>query len=88
MRRKTRLEYHRAVKYVCKNEKKLRSESLAKKMCSGNGRNFWREIKLMRGKGANKLPQYVDNVYGEGNIAELFANKFKGIFISVNYDNS
>ena len=48
MRRKTRLEYHRAVKYVRKNEKKLRSESLAKKMCSSNSRNYWREIKLMR----------------------------------------
>ena len=52
-----------------------------------NDRNgLWREARKMRGVN-NCLPELVDNVSGEKEIAGLFGNKFKDIFNSVNYDH-
>ena len=54
-------------------------------MATNRSTDKWREAKKMRGKN-NCLPELVDNVSGEEKIAELFGNKFEGIFNSVSYD--
>ena len=87
LRRKTRLEYHRVVKCVRKNENMLRSERMAKNLVENRGRHFWNEVRVMRGKSC-KYPSVVDNVEGKEEIAELFASKFKSVFNSVGYDDT
>jgi hypothetical protein len=87
LRRRTRLEYHRIVKCVRKNENVMRSERMARSLIENRGRHFWNEVKAMRGKTC-KHPSVVDNIEGNGEIAELFANKFKSVFNSVGYDDT
>ena len=68
------MQYHLAVRNIEKNKDIIRAD----KMASNRSNDKWREAKKMRGKN-NCLPELVDNVSGEENIAELFGNKFEGI---------
>ena len=88
MRRKTRSEYHKIVKNVRKKEDALRSEKMAKSLLDNNSRQFWTEVRAMRGGCSNKPPAQVDKTVGNAEIAELFANKFQGVFNSVGYDKN
>ena len=88
MRRKSRTEYHRIVKICRKKEDTIRSERMAQCLLDNNSRQFWNEVRVMRGGGVTKPPSQVDNVTGNDEIAELFAGKFKNVFNSVGYDEN
>ena len=88
MRRKSRSDYHRIVKICRKKENTIRSERMAQSLLDNNCRQFWNEVRVMRGGGVTKPPSQVDNVTGNDEIAELFADKFKDVFNSVGYDTN
>jgi hypothetical protein len=85
MRRRSRAQYHRIVRKVNRNEQSLRSEKMAQCIIENDTRNFWIESRKMRGKNS-KPPYSVDNITGDVEISELFADKFKTVFNSVGYD--
>ena len=86
MMRKSRLEYHKTVKFVKRKESVIRSEKMAQCLVQNNGRDFWKEVKLVKGKNCKKLPKSVDGIIGNECIAQLFAEKFSSVFNSVGYD--
>ena len=85
MRIKSRLQYHYAIRCIEKNKDAIISANMAKSSLA-NKKDLWLEAKKKRG-GHNKLPNMVDGVTGDENISKEFANKFKDIFNSVNYNN-
>ena len=85
--RKYRSQYHKVVKTVKRNNNNIRSERMAKSLAESNSRNFWSEVKAIKGKNCAKLPSNVDNVTGNDKIAQVFANKFENVFNSVGYNS-
>ena len=63
------------------------TEKLGNYMANNKVKNFWNEIKKMKGH-VNNLPMSVDGVSGESNIANLFSGKYIKLFSSVPYDNN
>jgi len=86
-RRRTRAQYHYAICTLKKYQDALKSESMAQSMTNGNMRDFWKETKKMKGSN-KKLPTTVDGVTGDENIAQVFLNKFEGLYNSVGYNNN
>jgi hypothetical protein len=76
------------VRAVKNNETMIRSEKMASSILNNDSRNFFKEAKKMRSGGKGKLPYTVDNVTGNDEISNVFAEKFKSIFNSVNYCSS
>jgi hypothetical protein len=85
LRRKTRAEYHAAVKYVKQNESKIRSEEMATAIKQNRNRNFWKEVKKFRGN-SRPSPHLVDGATGDNGISNVFAKKFDKVFNSVHCD--
>ena len=85
--RKTRAQYHAAVKWVKRNQTAIRNEKLAMYLNSRDSSNLWGEVKKAKGAN-NSMPSTVDGVSGNNEIANLFANKFKTLFNSVAYDDA
>jgi len=83
--RKTKLQYHAAIRTVRRNEADIVNEWLASSVITNSDRNFWREIKRLRRKDAN-----VSNVAdGQSNatlVAKAFADKYSTLYTSVLYD--
>ena len=84
MRRKSRLEYHYAIRCIDKNNDAIRSERMAQN-CIKNKKNMWEEAKRMRGN-SSKVPQIVDSIVGDSDISKVFSTKFNHIFTSVGYN--
>ncbi len=61
MRRRTRAQFHYAVKMVKRNENIIRSTRMAAAIAQGDNRNLWREGRRMRGKG-NRMPKIIDGI--------------------------
>ena len=86
MRRKSRLQYHYAIRKIDLNSDALKSERMAKN-CIDNKKDMWKEAKQMKGNN-NRLPNMVDSKVGDNDISTLFMNKFSHIFTSVGYDSN
>ena len=84
MRRKTRLQYHYAIKCIEKNKNIIKSNNMARKFIEKPNK-AWKECSKLRGR-KNKIPNIVDNITGEKNISELFGNQFNGLLNSVGSD--
>ena len=84
MRRKTRLQYHYAIKCIEKNENIIKSNNMAKKFLE-KPKKAWNDCAKLRGR-KNRIPNSVENVTGEKNISELFGREFSGLFNSVGND--
>ena len=82
--RSTRARYHRAVKDAKRNAKSAQSRLMAESIASGDDRNLWAEVKKLNGKGRT-CPTTMDGVCGEAAVAEVFAQKYKGLYNSVSY---
>ena len=85
IRRRTRSQYHQSIRIAKKNEDKIRSEQLAKNIINNRNRDFWKEVKSLRGK-SSSLPMSVDGAIGDQDISEVFASKFQTVFNSVSSD--
>jgi len=83
--RKTRLQYHAAIRAVRRNEADIVNERLASCFVTNNNRDFWSEIKRMRGKSGN-VSNVVDGLSNPTDIAEAFAGNYSTLYTSVSYD--
>jgi hypothetical protein len=58
-------------------------------MIEGDDRNFWAEIKRIRGNKAGTRPsKIVDGLSDVNSIAQLFADKYRDLYSSVSYNKS
>ncbi len=87
IRRKTRADYHRAVKSLKCNKTANRCEKMAESVLKNDSRNFWKESRKMKGK-VKKLPDTMDGVTGGKEIADLFGTKYDRLYNSVPFDVS
>jgi hypothetical protein len=71
---------------VKSKENIIRSERMADSLAKSNSRDFWKEVKIVKGKNVKNLPSNVDGVSGNDQIAQVFANKFEKVFNSVGYN--
>ena len=83
--RKTRLKYHYAIRYAKKNVDSIRNNKLAENLLKSNIKDFWSEIKKIKGRNRNTVVS-IDNVNDDVNISELFADKYKSLYNSVSYN--
>lgn len=83
--RRTRAAYHLQIRLVRKNEDAVVKEKVADSVIHDRGRNFWSEIKKIRGTKA-RSPGAVDGLSDTPSIAALFADKYRDLYTSVPYD--
>ena len=87
IRRKTRSQYHQAHKMVLRHEGEIQMDKVEKTFdCKLEGK-AWQIIKRNKSN-CSKYPLNVDNVTGSKDIAEHFANNFKGLFNEVGYEDN
>ena len=82
--RKTRANYHHAIKLIKKQKDDIIADKMAKGLLQERNVNFWKEF---RKKKCNriKLPSFIDGVLGEQKICEIFSEKYKTLYNSVSY---
>jgi len=85
IRRQSRARYHQALRRVRKHEESLRSLRMAESFHAPNKRDFWREIKKVKGGRVNCATS-IDGATGEENIVDVFSAKYKALYRSVPYD--
>ena len=73
--RRTRSRYHYAVKYVIKEETRIKSNRMAETINEGNDRNLWTEVHRLK-KSCHFLPNVIYGHIGSEDIADLFSSKF------------
>ena len=79
------MKYHKAVRDVCRESDLARQQRFAESVLSNRSRDFWKEVKCIRGKHSN-LPSVIDNCSGAGDIAQCFADKYRDLYSSVPYN--
>ena len=82
--RKTKRDYHYAIRYCKKNESQIASTKMAEALLSGRNRDFWNETRKLT-KQNSQCSSTVDGITGAENIADLFYDKFKCLYNSVPY---
>lgn len=85
--RRTRAAYHRQIRLVRKNEEAIIRERVANSVVHDRGRNFWAEIKKIRGTKSSPSGT-VDGLSDTAAIAGLFADKYRDLYTSVPYDEA
>jgi exonuclease III len=83
--RRTRADYHYAVRQVKREEDLIVRDRIANALIVDPSRSFWTEVKKIRNNKACST-KIVDGCTDENSIAQLFANKYSNLFSSVPYD--
>ena len=78
IRRRTRFNYHLAIKKTRRNENKIKRELVASKLKSGNSKYFWNEINRLNAKPILHS-NIIDNKTGE-EACELFKSKYEVLY--------
>ena len=86
IRRKTKFKYHYMIKWVKRNEINIGNDKLAEPVLDKCNSSLWSEVRKIKGQ-ANYVPFNIDIVCGDGNIANLFAKKFSGLYNSAGYSD-
>ena len=86
MKRKTRLKYHYAIRYVTKENIRIRNNKMADAISTNNDRELWDEVRKLT-KSSNSLPNMVDGLTGIEEISHIFTDKYDTLYNSVGYDN-
>ena len=73
--RKTRSQYHAAIRSVRKNETEIVNNRLASAMIGNRDRDFWSEVKRIRHKSC-VVSSMVDGKSDPVDVASVFADKF------------
>ncbi len=68
-----------------RHEGEVRGDYMAEALMQSKSKSFWDEAEKCRPRKSN-LPNTVDGIQGEENIAGVFANKFETLYNSVPYD--
>ena len=76
---KARARFKYALKYIKKNEDKLRKESMAKNLANKDTTEFWKEI-AKSNNCKTPLPDQIDEAKGSDNIIKLWKKHFHNIF--------
>ena len=72
--RRTRAQYHHAVKYVQREYNNIRNARLAEAISRNKNRDLWKEVKAMT-HATQELPSVIDGQIGDENIAKIFHEK-------------
>ena len=85
--RRARAAYHYAIRRIKKDEETIVRERIASALLCNGERNFWNEIKRIRGNraGINKI---VDGLCDANSVAKLFADKYQDLYSSVSYNHT
>jgi hypothetical protein len=78
----TRCRHHKAVRELRKNEDIYKTELFAREILNNRNRNFWEEVKRIRGR-RRGLPDRVDSAIGSGGIVYIFASKNTDLYSNV-----
>ena len=85
IRRRTRARYHTVVRQLRRNSNNIRNANIAKYITEKDDVNLWNEIRKI--KSTNRyVPTSVDGMSGEGEIANIFANKYENLYNCVSFD--
>ena len=87
IRRRVRALYHRAIKSCIRDRDKFVARQMASAYSQKNTVEFWNCVKRNT-KITNSVPSSVDSASGEENIANMFANKFQGLYNSAASNDS
>ena len=83
--RKTRAEYHYAIRRIRRDSDNIVNERFAEALLHNNGRDFWAEAKKIR-RNKVSVSSIVDGVCTDDNIADVFASNYQHLYTSVAYD--
>ncbi len=81
------MKYHLAIKQLKAMNESIQAEKMAESLMNNASRNFWSEVKKVRGSNKS-MPNQIDGAIDPSEIANTFADKYKTIFNSVTYDNT
>jgi len=81
---RTRADYHRAIRYIKKNEQDIVNARFAAGLLNNNSRDFWSEVKRIRHNNGC-FSNCVDSYSTLADIANLFAEKYQELYTSVAY---
>ena len=84
MKRSTRLKYHYAVRYVMKENIRIRNNKMGEAIAESNDRMLWDEVNKMS-KTSNSLPKMMDGKTDVDEISNIFADKYQTLYNSVSY---
>ena len=77
--RRTRHQYHYAVRSARKHDIENRKLRLAEASCANNSNDMWGELKRMNPKG-KYLSNVVDGISNDAEIANMFADKYRSLY--------
>ena len=83
--RSARAKYHRQFKCIRSNQTELRNQKLAESISSEDNRNFWKEIKRIKGT-RSRMASKIDDVTGDEAITKVFSDKFKELYNCTSYN--
>jgi hypothetical protein len=83
--RTSRAKYHKQVKHLKSNQTQLRNQKLAESLSHADNRNFWKEIRHIKGT-STMVPSKIDDVAGDEAIVNVFSDKFKKLYNCVSYN--
>ena len=76
---KSRARFKYAMKFISKNEQKLRKEAMAKNLANKDKTEFWRDI-AKNNNSKTPLPDHIDEAKGTKEILSLWKKHFHDIF--------
>jgi len=85
IRNRTRREYKRVIRWLSRNQEKLRAGKMADAYTRNASRDFWAEVRNATRK-KSSFPSMVDDVVGENEICDHFRSKYDDLYNSVSYD--
>jgi len=87
IRRKTRYQYHNAIRAVKRNKLSWNATKVAEGFVDNCNIHFWSEIKKLKGNTCSRTNS-VDGISGACNIANTFHEKYKHLYNIVSYDEN
>ena len=81
---RTRAQYHLAVKQVKKDKQTHIANCIAKTL-DNDKNSFWKNIKKIKQQKQNSIPDRMDDAIGECDISDVFLQKYKNLYTSVNF---
>jgi len=82
IRRSSRAKYHQAIRAAVREENTLVKRRIAECMLNNRDRDFWKDIKKIRGSHKN-VPSTIDDCNDGNSIVNLFASSYKHLYSSV-----
>ena len=82
IRRRTRAQYHYAIRMVKKDYIQLRNNRMGEAVANNNDRVLWNEVKKISSTN-NKLPNAMDGCTNIDEISNIFASKYENLYNTV-----